>query len=371
MAKSEILYEPLPIGRIGVKRSTEEVIIAKDFSGFAQMLEEYICLGAVKIVMPSSSPEVSTLNQMPTLLRKRIKIVDDSNEIEIVNRLLYNLRQEFDVKITEETNFLKFPKNTPREIIKHIDQVHLDIKRLAMGFNHNIQIPFNHELALKSMNSLRSKVHNPTSRIILAQLEAVLNHYEKVEFEALTSQKSDMPVELMSVFDKLINDENYLQYSDAIYELSSPLTREVAKLKLKELSRIIASKSYVGKSWDYFIKAIAAWKGIPLPQSKDLANLINGDSLPSLVNLNSAKNRAMEIWRNTNLNSKPLRRDGLPLGDEEIIWLPPFDKMEIRADDDRTHSFGTVGALREAFEKVQKQMDDMKILETATRHNSC
>lgn len=360
MTKSEILYEPLPIARIGVNSNTEEVIITKDFSGFAQMLEEYICLGAVKIIMPSSSPEVSTLNQMPTLLRKRIKIVDDSNEIETVNRLLHNLRQEFNIQTTEETNFLKFPKNTPRDIIRHIDQVHIDIKRLAMGFNHNIQIPLNHNFSLKSMTFLRSKVYNSTSRLILAQLEAILNHYEKVEFEALISQKRDLPSELMSVFDKLINDENYLQYSDAITELSSPLTREIAKLKLKELSRIIASKSYIGKGWDYFTKTITAWKGIPLPESKDLANLINGDSLPSLVNLNPAKNRAIEIWRNTNLNTKPLRRDGLPLGDDNIIWLPPFDKMEIRAEDDRTHSFGTVKALSEALQKVQKQMENMK-----------
>lgn len=360
MAKSEILYEPLPIARIGVNKNTEEIIIAKDFSGFAQMIEEYICLGAFKIIMPSSSPEISTLDQMPTLLRKRIKIVDDSNEVETVNRLLYNLRREFNVQIKEETNFLKFPHNTPREIIKHIEQVHLDIKRLALGFNQNIQIPFNHELALQSMTFLRGKIHNSTSRLILAQLEAVINCYEKVEFTALVSQKLDLPVELMSVFDKLINDKTYLEYSDAIYELSSPLTRETAKLKLKELSRIIASKSYIGKGWDYLTKMIAAWKGIPLPESKDLANLINGDNLPSLVNLNSAKNRAIEIWRNTNLNTRPLRRDGSPLGDEEIIWLLPFDKMEIRAEDDRTHSIGTVKSLTEALQKIQKQIEANK-----------
>ncbi|CAM3885779.1 hypothetical protein FLCU109888_06675 [Flavobacterium cucumis] len=357
MGKSEILYEPLPIGRIGIKKSTEEVIITNDFSGFAQMLEEYICLGATKIIMPSSSPEISTLNQMPILLSKRIKIVNDEKEIETVNRLLHNLRKEFRVEITEETNFLKFPKNTSREIITHIDRIHLDIKRLAMEFNHNIQIPLNHELSLKSLSFLRTKIYDSTSRIILAQLEAILNYYEKVEFESFGPQKNDLPSELMTIFDKLINDENYLLYSDSITELSSPLTRESAKLKLKELSRIIATKSYTGKAWDYFTKTINAWKGIPLPESKDLANLINGDNLPALVNLNTAKNRALEIWNNTNLNAQPLRRDGLPLGDNDILWLPPIGKIEVRAEDDRTRSFGTVKALKEALDKFQIELE--------------
>ena len=49
MQKNEILYEPLPIGRIGVRRDTEEVVVAKDFSCFAHLLEEYISCGAVGI----------------------------------------------------------------------------------------------------------------------------------------------------------------------------------------------------------------------------------------------------------------------------------------------------------------------------------
>lgn len=72
LKKSEILYEPLPIGRMGVRKDNQEVIMAQDFSCFAQMLEEYICFGAVQIVLPSSSPEIGTLNEMP-LVKKENK----------------------------------------------------------------------------------------------------------------------------------------------------------------------------------------------------------------------------------------------------------------------------------------------------------
>ena len=89
MKHGKILYEPLPIGRMGVRKDNHEVIVANDYSCFAQMIEEYISYGAIKIVIPQSAPEVKTLEQMPLLLKDRILIVNDSTEIETQHRLLH------------------------------------------------------------------------------------------------------------------------------------------------------------------------------------------------------------------------------------------------------------------------------------------
>jgi hypothetical protein len=169
---SEILYEPLPIGRLGIRRKDQTVIVAKDFSCFAYMLEEYISLGAVHIIIPSSSPEKATVEQMPALLRKRIKIVDDAKEVEAVERLLFTLRREFGITMKEGTGQLKFPKAIPKELIEKINKVHSDVKRLALGFNHKIQIGIGIKTSIAVLRTLRTKVRDSNSRIVLSQLEA-------------------------------------------------------------------------------------------------------------------------------------------------------------------------------------------------------
>ncbi|MBP0905876.1 hypothetical protein ACFSKN_15030 [Mariniflexile gromovii] len=358
MKKSEILYEPLPIGRIGVKKSTEEVIAAKDFSCFAEMIEEYIGFGAVNIVMPSSAPEIESLTQMPLLLRERIKIIDDSEEIETVSRVLFNIRKEFNAKLNEDSNFLKFPKNTDRAIIENLDQLHIDVKKLALGFNHSIQIGFDVNNSINSLREIRKKVSNPISRLTLAQLEGLLNQYKNIEFDALIIPKKDTPRELISIFDKLINDAKYLQYSDTITQLSIPEKRESALVDLRSFSRNISSKKYVQTSWDYVTKLLTVWSGVPVPDSKTIATIIKGKELPQLVNLENAKQRALEMWKNSNLTTIPLTRSGEPIDSENIHWLPPLGSMKIRSEGNKPFSLGTVGELVKALKDVQIELDD-------------
>ncbi|MFV1449868.1 hypothetical protein VBZ51_12005 [Maribacter sp. HS] len=360
MKKSEILYEPLPIGRIGVKKSTEEVIVAKDFSCFAQMIEEYIGFGAIKIVMPSSAPEIESLTQMPILLRERIKIVDDSEEIETVNRVLFNIRKEFNATLNEETNFLKFPKNTDRKIIENLDQLHSDVKKLALGFNHSIQIGFNKNHSINTIRNIRKLVSNTTSRLTLAQLEGLLNQYTNVEFDSFITPKNDTPRELISIFDKLINDVNYLQYSDSMTQLSLPEKRESALVDLRSFSRSFSSKKYVHTTWDYVTKLLTVWSGIPLPDSKAISTIVKGKELPQLVDLVSAKERALEMWKSSKLTTNPLTRTGEPIDSENIQWLPPLGSMKIRSEGNRPFTIGTVGELKKALEDVEGLFDKKK-----------
>lgn len=358
MKKSEILYEPLPIGRIGVEKDTQEVIVAKDFSAFAQMIEEYICFGAVNIIMPSSSPEIEGLDQMPLLLKDRIKIIDDTKEIEIVNRLLHEVRNEFDAKINEETNFLKFPKKTPRAIIDSLDQIHIDVKKMSMGFNHGIQIGFNIQNSINALRIIREKVQNTSSRLVLAQFEGLLNQYEQVEFKTLTLPKNDTPASLIAVFDKLINDQTYLEFSDAVTQLSLPEKRENTIKSIKELTRTIGAKSYIPIGWDYLTKIIKVLSGVPLPESKDIAAVIKGKNIPQLVDLSIARNNALEMWKKSQFTNRPLRRDGQPIDSKNIVWLPPLDSMKIRSEDNRSFSLGNVGELKKALEEFEKKLDD-------------
>lgn len=357
MKKSEILYEPLPIGRIGVRRDTEEVIVAKDFSCFAHMLEEYISFGAVDIVMPQSAPETTVFDQMPPILRKRIRVVNDENETEAVRRLLFKLRKEFDVKEANDNEGFLYPKGMPPELISSIGQIHTDVKKIALGFNHSIQINIDPIETTSLLIELRKKSNDQQTRVVLAQLEALLKTYDDINFDAPTPPTSTTPKELLSVFDRLINDSSYLEYSDSISRLALLSSRNEALIELREMERGIREKAFVSTGWNYISKVLKVWTGAPIPDSSAISSVIYNRSLPPLVDLKEARKKAVEMWKSSDLKNTPLRRDGTPITEENIHWLPPLGSMVVGSPGCGPFAFGTVGELKQALEESISQID--------------
>jgi hypothetical protein len=73
MQLSGVLYDSLPIIRLGVRNEDQQVVLAPDFSTFAYMLEEYITLATARIVIPASSPEAKRIADLPLLSRNVLR----------------------------------------------------------------------------------------------------------------------------------------------------------------------------------------------------------------------------------------------------------------------------------------------------------
>jgi hypothetical protein len=349
MYKSELLYDSLPVARVGVKKETEEVIIAHDFSCFSHMLEEYISYGAVDIYMAKSAPEVSLIKEMPLLLGNRIKVFDDGNEIEAMRRLLHNLRKEMNIDVSDEDQFLKYPKETPINVRFAVKNLHLLIKKLSIGFNHGIQIELNTDMAIKSLRSIRELSKDSQTRVILAQFESLMNVYDGISFDAPFLSKEHTPKEVVSIFDRLINDSTYLEYSDSIVKLSDPTSRNRALIEIREIERSFRSMDFISTGWNYTAKIIKAWSGVPVPDSSAISTLMQGRNIPALVDLSKARSNAIEMWKKSDLTDSPLQRDG-SLIEEEIAWLPLLDSMKINSSSHKSFSLGTVGELKKVLE---------------------
>ena len=203
------------------------------------------------------------------------------------------------------------------------------------------------------LRDLRAKVSDSTARIILSQIEALLKTYKDVSFDALISS-SNVSQELISIFDRLVNDRGYLQYSDSIARLTLPETRDQALVDLREFSRRTSSKEFVGSSWNYFTKILKVWTGIPLPESKEIASLIHDKALPPLINLKESRQRAFQMWRDLDNTDQPLRRDGLPIGDRKVLWIPPLPSMKF--GDSGFSTLGSVSELLKALTEMQNQL---------------
>jgi hypothetical protein len=290
------------------------------------MLEEYISYGVFSIVIPSSSPEISLVTDFPDLLRKRLKLVDDENDNEAVARVLSKLRNEFNITLLQDDNSLSFPKGIDRTTRRQISQIHADVKRLAFGFNHGVNIELNTSHSADNIRQLRKKVQDTDTRVVLSHIEGVLSRYESVSFGSIVPKDSN-PRELISIFDRLLNDPEYIAFSRSVSRLNEVKTRQRTLVEVREFARRLSSSRFVGATWDYITKILKVWPGVPLPESKDLAGIISGRTIPAIVDLTERRARAVENWFSYARQNPPLWRDGRHLG-EDVDWLPPLRSMK-------------------------------------------
>lgn len=356
MIPTEILYEPLPVGRIGVNLDNQEVVVAKDYSCFAVLLEEYVAHGAVSIIIPKSSPESKSIDEMPLLLRRRIKVVNDDREEDALEKLLYGVRREFGISLSTDSRQLTFPMEMPPEVSEALTNIHANTKRLMLAFNHGLQAEVDIVGATQSYRFIREKVQDSNSRLVLAHLEGFLTHYEATKYDSY-SPKGGTKTELINAFDSLANDADYIKYSAAIRSLADPDERDSAVIKLKRLSRVISGKKIVGVSWDYLARIVKVWTGIPIPESKELFVFTNEKPLPSLISMQAAREQAVKSWLGSSSTVQPLARDGSLVSDIKIRWLPPMPSMKVYSPDDAMFSLGTASQLLDAFKKIEIHLD--------------
>lgn len=347
MTQLGILYDSLPMMRLGVQVDTEEVLIYPDFSISAYMLEEYMALAVARIVIPKSAPESDRLADFPDLLRKRVCVVDDTPEREAVRHLLCHVRKELGVEEAEDGTKYHFPKTMSQDIKRKVSLIHRTLLQLATGFNHNLQVGVFPASVQAAIRSLRGSLHQTNSRIVLAQLEGILAVYEDVTFES-PQPPTVAPVELVSLFDRLVNDPDYLKLSDAVSKIAAPQTRTAALSMAREWGRKFLSNSVFAKGWNYAGKAVKAWTGTPVPEADALMTIVSGKQFPLLVDLRTARKRAVTSWRTTVNSRPPLSASGSEY--EGVSWIMPgAPPDDWDGGDIQLFRLGTVGGLKAAL----------------------
>jgi hypothetical protein len=316
------------------------------------MLEEYISYGIFTIIIPNSFPESALVQDVPELLGRRLKILDDQNEREAVARLLFSLRRELKIELSDESNSLTFPKDINHTTRAQITQIHDDVKRLAFGFNHSTHIELNTKRSTDNIRQIRNKIQDTQTRIVLSHLEGILSRYEPVSFGSIAPKEGN-PRELISIFDRLVNDPEYIAFSRSVSRLSEAETRQGALVEVREFARRLASSRFVGATWDYITKILKVWPGIPLPDSRDLEGIINGRTIPAIFDLTEARSRAVENWFSYTRQNPPLCRDGKHLG-ERIDWLPPLPSMKAGGPSSQSLTLGTAGELRQLLTEIEE-----------------
>ena len=353
MKGTTVLFEPLPIGRLGVRRGDEEVVLGIDFSSFAYMLEEFVSLAALKIAIPKSFPEVAALSEAPELLKRRIIIIDDDAESETAERILHPLMKELGIAINRDTGELDKPRNLPRSVFSAVQRIRRDVKCMALGLNHSLYIDLDSGSAALSSRKLREHVQKPDARAILANLEGFFSYYEDLEFDSITPPL-DAPAGMVTIFDRLLNDPQYLKLSETVASLSEPRYRRGALSQVRALGRAIKSSNVITTGWNYIAKIIKVWTGVPVPETNTLSILVSNKTLPPLVDLRAARERAVKMWMASANHDVPYSRSGKPLTEGEVVWLPPCASLVASRPGDSKLSLGTLGELLEILKNFQE-----------------
>lgn len=359
MKTSTVLYESLPMVRIGIPLDNEAVSFSErpivstaDFSTTAFMLEEFISLGHTEIAIRSSSPEAKIIEKMPKLLRKHVRVIDDSHETEVCARLLYPIRAEIGVGMNPD-GVLIFPKDMPSFERDEINRMHGELLRLAIGFNYQVQVAVDPIVSIKIFRNFRQKIKSGEARTILALLEGVLRCYQHVEFES-PCPRGSAPQDIVVTFDRIVNDPTYLEMSNSINTLAQPKMREAALLKIRELGRKLLTNLAISRSWDYIGKIVNVWTGVPLPDAIAISALTSNKELPLLLDLEGARERAVRMWM-ASAPSDPLRAiDPRNYTPDPVHWLPPMASARSGHPDSLSLIVGTVEELQDEIIAAEK-----------------
>jgi len=355
MPQVSVLFDSVPISRLGYEKKTTNIVVGADFSGVAYMLEEYIAHGATSIAIPKSRPEVALLSEMPTLLADRVNVIDDSVEILAAGRLLFQARKEISATFEEESGEIAYPDEVPSRIQILVTECHDDIRRLAFGFNHQVQIDVNPRITQKRFRALREICNDQQTRGVLAHLEGLIRQYQTISYKGVKLKYSS-PTETLSIFDRLINDASYVNYSTSIAQLSAVEYRERSLADIRRYGKIIRENKYLGAAWNIATEGIKVFTGTELPESKELRDLFPMRALPPLLDMRKARQRAIEMWRSAGASKAPLNSSGMPLADGSIEWLPPCPSLQSPSAGSRLVQFGTVGELLEILNQLPSEV---------------
>ncbi len=353
MKGTAVLFEPLPIGRLGVRRDDDKVVVGTDFSSFAYMLEEFVSLAALEIAIPKSFPESAALSDAPELLKQRITVIDDTAEFEAADRILHPLIKELGIEINRDTGELGRPHDLPQSVFFSVQRIRRDVRCMALGLNHSLHVDLSPTVAVSLSKELRERVQRSDTRALLANFEGLFSYYEDLEFSPVTPPPS-MPAAMISIFDRLVNDPQYLELSETVSSLSDPRHRRGALSRVRSLWRAMISSNTNMTGWNYVAKVIKVWTGVPIPEANTLSVLVSGRTLPPPVDFHAARKRALRMWMTSGKHDVPYSRSGTPLSKEEIDWLPPCTSVEASRSGDSKLSLGKVGELLEILSNWEK-----------------
>jgi len=327
---------------MGVRRHTDEVVVASDFSTFAWMMEEFVSLGVSTIYVGRSAPESHLLRQMPPLLRRRVRIANDDSELQAAALIMEPIHEEVGCRVVRGN--LVFDRKIKIALRSAVAQVQHALYSLAVGLNHEAQVAISPVKLTAALDHLRHSLRNERGRSVASQLSGVIAAYVPLRFDG-PQIATGAPTEIISIFDRLVNDESYVSFSSSVGSLIHTAGRRTALAQIRSCVRRIVKSPPVQVIVDYVSKLVKVGGATALPQASSLFSMFQVRALPMIVDLETARSQALKRWLATTGSVPPLSRAGRQPADSAIAWLPPLQSAAAGEPWDPFVSMGRTGDL--------------------------
>jgi hypothetical protein len=203
------------------------------------MIEEFVALGVTTIVIARSAPESRLLKQMPPLLRRRIRIVDDTAEVQATALIVEPIHDEAGCRVLG--GGIAFSRKIKPKLRAAVTRVHHDLYALSVGLNHKTQVAINHTMLADALDQQRKSLRDDRARSVASQLSGVIAAYRSVRFEG-PKVASATPTQIITLFDQLVNDESHVGFSNSVASLADAAGRRAALSRVRSnVRRLVAS----------------------------------------------------------------------------------------------------------------------------------
>lgn len=280
----------------------------QDFPGFVlpdgsprpslvgMILEGFVSLSVAEIVASETAKDTLE-EQVPRQLRRWVTFIDRTDSDSKHAAFFAPIADELGVTLTPHHEVQGASPAVPPEVLSALSTLYLVSNDFFVALDHRVQIQLPARSLVHLLSRLRASLRSPENRARLAAFEGVLRLYGDEAAPSLLPRDLHASA-VVGAFSELLRDDLYRALSCHAYGLGVPARAKAALLDMKRTARNILTNSVIRHLFDLGSKGIAVATQLPLPDSRQAADLLGADPyLPPLVDIYSVVDRAYDDFR--------------------------------------------------------------------------
>lgn len=284
---NRVLIQGVPLEPIG------NGVLKASPSFLTLMVEELISRSAVEVAVGFGNAAF-LVDDLPDLLKKRVRTVDCRRAIEHSLALLQPIGEEFQVEFGG-VGFMGFRRTIEHELKMALFTIGCSLPVFLGGVYDRLQIGIDLAAFRRAVKHVRASARNPSGRAILAAIEGVLNTYNITQIPEIRYNSEARP-DLVENFQRLVEDQAYLIMSRNAHRLGLTDKSKRAIVLMRRAAKAVLSRKWSRKVLDLGSQTLQTASGLPMPKTEIAAQLLEPGYLPSIVNLSPILRATHSAW---------------------------------------------------------------------------
>jgi hypothetical protein len=261
------------------------------------MVEELIRLGVIDIAINWRSQLSRVVDSLPDTFRRRIVLVDVEDACTAKSRaLMLPIFEEFGVEADNDLIRYSHSPSLSDRLALSIINLTEGLRTFLVGLDYQLQVDVQVGHMQEDIRKILTVSRDPLSRASLTTLEGILNTYEPQTIDGI-ALKSTAPNRLIAVFDDLVHDGSYRQFSSNTKALGRPQQLAFYIRRVRDAARNVLVSPNLKSLVKPGQRVLLASGHLPEVESELYEDILQTRYLPTVVSLREPVQRAKKTWR--------------------------------------------------------------------------